>query len=447
MPKILVVGGNAAGMTAASRARRLDPRAEITVIEKTPFISYSTCGIPYFLAGDVRSDDLLSFTPGTLKSERSIDAHVNVEVASILPSRKRVTARRIDTGEKLSFSFDRLLLATGVRPRLPDIPGTSLANVHTVTTLDDAVRLEGPLEVAHRVSIVGAGYVGLEMAESLRSLGKEVTIFESGAHVLSSVDPDMARIIEYELLRHRVSLRTGSPVQALVGPEPVTGVKARGVLGVHPTDLVLIDTGVLPNTTLAEEAGIRTGDTCGVVVDEYMETNVPGVFAAGNCAESFCFIRRKPVLHYLGTVAAKQGRVAGDNLTGRRQKFRGALGTTVLKVFDLAVGRTGLNLAEAAAEGIPTVSVRIEALDRAGYRADAKKIWVKLIADRSSRRVIGAQAVGYGDVSKRIDVAATAMMASATVDAITELDLGYTPPYSSLWDPLHVAAQALLKKL
>ena len=323
MPKILVVGGNAAGMTAASRARRLDPRAEITVIEKTPFISYSTCGIPYFLAGDVRSDDLLSFTPGTLKSERSIDAHVNVEVASILPSRKRVTARPHRHRRK-AFVLVRPPAAGDGSPAAP--APTSLEHHSPTSTPSRRWTMRSGskgLSRWHTVFRSSAPVTsGWRWRESLRSLGKEVTIFESGAHVLSSVDPDMARIIEYELLRHRVSLRTGSPVQALVGPEPVTGVKARGVLGVHPTDLVLIDTGVLPNTTLAEEAGIRTGDTGGVVVDEYMETNVPGVFAAGNCAESFCFIRRKPVLHYLGTVAAKQGPCRGGQPDGTTPKVQ-----------------------------------------------------------------------------------------------------------------------------
>ena len=448
MPKIVVIGGNAAGLTAASRARRLDPRLEITVLEKGPYISYSTCGIPYYVAGDVSAEQLLSFSPARLLSERNIEARTNVEIEEVLPSRKRVFGRRIDTGERISEQFDRLLIATGVKPRTSQIPGTGLGNVFSVTTLEDAVRFRSALERLRKIAIVGGGYVGLEMAESLRRVGKQVTIFERQNQVMPSMDADMARIVEYELNRHGVGLRISTPVEALVGNDDhVTGVKAKGALGLEPSDAVLLDTGVGPNTDLAETAGIRTGPTGAIAVSEYMETNVPGIFAAGNCAEAFCLLRRRPILHHIGTVAAKQGRIAGENLAGRRSKFAGTVGTTILKVFDLAVGRTGLSLDEASAERIPTVSARIEALDHAAYYPDAGKIWIKLIVDRESRKLIGAQSAGYGDVSKRIDVAATAIMTSMTVDDLSQLDLAYTPPYGSLWDPLIVAAQAVLREL
>ena len=446
--RILIIGGNAAGMTAASRAKRLDPRLDVTVLEKGPFISYSTCGIPYFMADEVSSDSLVTFTPASLKEKRDIRAHVHTHVEAVHPSRKRVEVRRQDTGEALTFRFDRLLLATGVRPAQPDIPGTSLENVFSITSLDDAIRIRPSLERAGRVAIVGGGYVGLEMAEALRKKNKRVTIFEQRDHVMPGVDADMARIIEYELLRHEVKIKTGLPVEALVGDgEHVTGVKTRESQMVSPADAVMLDTGVVPNVELSRDAGVRLGATGGIAVSEYMETNVPGIFAAGNCAEAFCMLRRRPILHHIGTVAAKQGRVAGDNLTGRRTKFSGTVGTTILKVFDLGIGRVGLTSSEAAAERIRTVSVRIEALDRAAYSPGAGRIWIKLIADQESRRLIGAQSVGYGDVSKRIDVAATAIMASMTVADLSQLDLAYTPPYGSLWDPLLVAAQALLKKM
>ena len=448
MEKILIIGGNAAGLTAGSRAKRLDPRLGVTVLERGPFISYSTCGIPYFLSNLVKSDDLIGYTPGSLGEERGIEAHVGIEVESILPSRKLVTGRRVGTGESVSFDFDRLMIGTGVKPRLPEIPGLHLGNVFTVTGLADAMPLQAALSGAENIAVVGGGYVGLEITESLRAIGKRVTIFEQRERVLGSVDDDIARIVEYELLRHGVGLRTGSRVEALVGEsDSVSGIKARGQLGAHPTDLVLLDTGVLPNVDLAVGAGIRTGSTGAIAVNEYMETNVSNIFAAGNCAEAYCSIRRRPVLHYVGTVAAKQGRIAGENMTGRRAKFAGSVGTTILKVFELAVGRTGLSSAEARAERIPTVSARIEAMDRAAYHPDARKIWVKLIADRDSRRVIGAQAAGYGNVPKRIDVAAVAITSGMTVAELSQTDLGYTPPYSSLWDPILVAAQNLLRKL
>jgi len=446
--KILIIGGNAAGLTAASRARRLDPRLNITVLEKSPYISYSTCGIPYYFAGMTTADELVSYTPESFERERGIKVHNHTCVNEIVPSRKRVFATRTDTGEHAEFSYERLLIATGVKPKLPDIPGTDLRNVFTIIDLQDAIRIKEALSRTQRVAIVGAGYVGLEVAECLQTLGKTVHLLERQPQVLPGIDRDMAQIIEYEVQRFGVRLSVGSRVLALVGSDGhVTGVKAASGLGIEPADMVLLDTGVVPNVDLAREAGIQTGVTGAISVNSHMETNVPGIFAAGNCAETYCSIRQRPILHYIGTVAAKQGRIAGENIAARRTKFLGAIGTTVLKVFDLAVARTGLSSEQAAADSIPVVSARIEALDRAAYYPTARKIWVKLIADRESRRLVGAQVVGYGEASKRIDVAATAITAGMRVDDLAQVDLAYSPPYGNLWDPLLVAAQAVLRKM
>lgn len=444
----MVIGGNAAGLTAASRARRLDPRLGITVLEQTPDVAYSTCGVPYFLSGEVDEAALVRMTPATLKRERDIDALTSVRVEEILPSRRSVQATRSDTGESLTIRFDRLLIATGVRPRPPEIPGTELPRVFSLISLDDARRMKPALEASRRVGIVGAGYVGLEMAESLRRLGKEVALFERKATVLGSLDPDMARIVEYELGRHGVSVRTGQTVTALVGGENgVQGIRSEGGLGLHPVDTVLLDTGVRPNVELAARAGIRIGELGGIVVSPRLETNIPGVYAAGNCVETRSLLSGKPVLEHLGTVAAKQGRVAGDNLAGRKSRFPGTVGTIVLKAFDLGIGKTGLSLEEAQRESLPVVSARIETLDRAAYYPGARKIWIKLLASPENGRVVGMQAVGYGEVARRVDVAATAITARMTAGQIGELDLAYTPAFGSLWDPLHVAAQAVLRKL
>jgi NADPH-dependent 2,4-dienoyl-CoA reductase/sulfur reductase-like enzyme len=446
--KIVIIGGNAAGLTAASRAKRLDPRLNITVLEKGPTISYSTCGIPYFLANIVTADDLVSYTPESFEKERGIKVCNNTRVDQIVPSRKRVVATRTDTGERVEFAFDRLLISTGVKPKLPDIPGTSLKNVFTLTNLEDAKRIDKVLGTVERVAIIGAGYVGLEMAECLRALGKHVHLYERQAHVLTGTDSDMGQILEYELQRFGVGLSTNSNVLALTGTERgVSGVKAASGLGIDPAEMVLLDTGVVPNVDLAHDAGIRIGLTGGISVNTHMETNLPSIFAAGNCAETFCPIRRRAVLNYIGTVAAKQGRVAGENLAARRTKFLGAIGTTVLKVFDMAAARTGLSSDDAAAEGLPIVSARVEAPDRAGYYPAARKIWVKLIAERESCKLIGAQVIGYGDASKRIDVAAAAITAGLRIDELAQLDLAYSPPYGNLWDPLLVAAQAVLRKM
>jgi NADPH-dependent 2,4-dienoyl-CoA reductase/sulfur reductase-like enzyme len=295
---------------------------------------------------------------------------------------------------------------------------------------------------------VGAGYAGLEFAEAMRALGKHVTLFEREAHVLPGIEPDISAIIEYELRRHGVQLQTRANVTALTGSNRrVDGVRSVSSLGVTPADLVLLDTGVLPNVALARDAGIHIGATGGIRVDSHMETNLPGVFAAGNCAESYCAVRRRPVSSAIGTVAAKQGRVAGENLAGRRSKFLGSLGTTVLKVFELSVARTGLSSQECAAERMAIVSSRIEALDRAAYYPDAGKIWLRLIVERESRKLVGAHGAGYGDVAKRIDVAAAAIAAGLRIEDVAQLDLAYSPPYGSLWDPLIIAAQSVMRKL
>ena len=447
MEKILIIGGNAAGLTAAARAKRIDPRLKITVLEKGPHISYSTCGIPYYFAGQVSQNSLISYTPESFEKERGIKAHANVCVDGIEPGRKRVVGTRTDTGEKVEYSYDRLLIATGVQPRRPNIPGIDLTNVFSILSLQNAVEAQPALASAEKVSIIGAGYVGLELAESLHGLGKKVRLFERQGQVLSSVDADMAQIIEYELQRFGVGVSVGAKVLALVGHGgKVDGVKAAGGIGIEPSDVVIMDTGVSPNVELARAAGVQIGVLGGITVNSSMETSVPSIYAAGNCVETYCPIRRRPVLSYLGTVAAKQGRVAGENLAAHKASFQGAIGTTVLKVFDLAAARTGLSVKEAAVEGIPVVSARIEALDRAAYYPGAKKLWVKLVAERESRKLIGAQVIGYGDAAHRIDVAATAITTGMRIDEFSQLDLAYSPPYNNLWDPLLVAAQALMKQ-
>ncbi|PYS04663.1 MAG: hypothetical protein DMG16_02035 [Acidobacteria bacterium] len=448
MGQIVIIGGNAAGLTAASRAKRIDPLLNVTVLEKGPHISYSTCGIPYYLAKMVSAADLVAYTPESFERERGIKVHNYTRVDEISPSRKRVMATRTDTGEHAEFSYERLLIATGVRSKLPGIPGTDFKNVFTIVDLQDALQLNEALQNSTRVAVIGAGYVGLEMVECLKTLGKTVHLYEREPHVLPGLDGDMAQIVEYELQRFGIRLSVSAKVLALVGSDDrVVGVKTASGLGIDPADVALLDTGVVPNVELAREAGVQIGLTGGISVNTYMETNVPSIFAAGNCAETFCAVRKRPVLHYIGTVAAKQGRVAGDNMAARRTKFHGALGTTVLKVFDLAVARTGLCSEDAAAESMPAVSARIEAWDRAAYYPTARKLWVKLIAERESRRLIGAQVAGYGDASKRIDVACAAITSGMRVEELVQLDLAYSPPYGNLWDPLLIAAQAVLRKM
>src|SRR3989442_10841836 len=293
MEQILIIGGNAAGLAAASRVKRIDPRINVTVLEKGPHISYSPCGIPYYLAKMVSAADLIAYTPESFEKERGIKVHNYTRVDEISPSRKRVMATRTDTGERAEISYERLLVATGVRPKLPGIPGTDLKNVFTIIDLQDALHFNEALQNSTRVAIIGAGYVGLEMAECLQALGKTVHLYEREPHVLPGIDADMAQIIEYELLRFGVRVSVSAKVLALVGADGrVSGVKAASGLGIDPADMVLLDTGVVPNVGLAGDAGIQIGLTGAGSVNAYMETNVPGIFAAGNCAETICAILR-----------------------------------------------------------------------------------------------------------------------------------------------------------
>src|SRR5437867_6216449 len=264
MEQILIIGGNAAGLAAASRAKRIDPRLNVTVLEKGPHISYSTCGIPYYLAKMVSAADLVAYTPESFEKERGIKVHNYTRVDEISPSRKRVMATRTDTGEPAEFSYERLLIATGVQPKLPTIPGTDLKNVFTIVDLQDVLLLNDDLENSHRVSVIGSGYVGLEMVECLKTLGKNVHLYEREPHVLPGMDGDMAQIIEYELQRFSIRLSVGARVLALVGSDGrVVGIKAASGLGIDPADVVLPDTGVVPNVELAREAGIQIGLTGG----------------------------------------------------------------------------------------------------------------------------------------------------------------------------------------
>ena len=289
MEKLVIIGGNAAGLTAAARAKRIDPRLNVTVLEKLPHISYSTCGIPYFLANVVTKESLISYSPETFEKERGIKVHTQVRVESVVPSRRRVEGTRVDTGEKVVFPFDRLLVATGVKPKHLDVPGTELENVFTLVNIGDAMRIREALGTVRSVVIVGGGYVGLELAECFHALGKAVHLFEKEPQVLSGIDPDMAQIIEYELRRFGVGVSLNAKLLALTGSASdsgrVIGVKTASGLGVTPADMVLLDTGVEPNTDLTAETDIRIGMAGGISVSANMETSVPGVYAAGNCAD------------------------------------------------------------------------------------------------------------------------------------------------------------------
>lgn len=447
----LIIGGNAAGMTAASRAKRLAPSLDITVIEAGRHISYSICGLPYWLGGRVsRFDDLVYFTPETLRNDRGISARVETRAVEILPARRSVVVEDLVRGEKEILKYDKLLLAMGYQPTALDIEGADADGVFTVSRIEDGAAIANWLSSgrARRAVLIGGGYVGLEMAEALRGRGLEVTMVEKAAGIFSALDPDMAGLVQAELEANGVRVLTGRKIRRIVtGSDGVVqGVELGGTQPHLPADLVLLDVGVEPRVDLVQDTDIQLGPSGAIAVSDRMETNLSAIYAAGNCAETLHGVTGGPTFDPLGTVAAKQGRVAGENMAGRVSRFRGAVGTTVVKVFGLAASRTGLSTEEARREGFQVVDARVEGRFQASYFG-GEPATVKFLADATSRRLLGAQIVGSEMASVRIDVIATALAAHMKVDEVAQLDLAYAPPVGTLWSPLLIGMNLLQRKL
>lgn len=430
---LVVIGGVAAGMSAAARARTVDPQLEIVVFERGPDVSYGACGLPYLVEGRVREPErLVVHTPEYFRKERRIEVRTGARVAAIAHPRREVV---LDSGERIRY--DRLVIATGARCRRAGIAGAGAAHVFTLHTLEDGVRMRAFLRDRKPscAVVIGAGYLGLEAADAVRRNGLAVTVLERSADVLGRADPALTDAVRRHLGRHRVELRTGVEVRS-IEPGSVAGL---------PCGMVVVAAGFQPNTELAAEAGVETGPTGAIRTTERMETNLHGVFAAGDCAETMHLVTGRPAWIPLGTTANKTGRVAGANAAGRRERFAGIAGTSIVGVFGMAFAVTGLSVAQARAAGFQPVSARIEAPTRPRYY-DPSATTVELVADRSSGRLLGASVVGEG-AQGRIGVVATALHARMTVEEFGQLDLPYSPPFAPVWDPLLLAARQLGKEV
>ncbi len=451
--RMIVVGGDAAGMATAAQARRRRDRhdLEIVAFERGHFTSYSACGIPYWISGLVTDrEQLVARDPATHREQFDIDVRIRHEVTAIDLDRREVLARDLDGGGEVRERFDTLMYAAGAVPIKPDWARTDMAGVFGVQTLDDGTALRQWLDAEpgpRRAVVVGGGYIGVEMAEALVLRGLSVTLVERGEQPMSTVDPDMARLVTEAMRGVGVDIRTGVRVTGLSERDGrVSGVETDS--GPIPADLVVLGLGVRPNTALAEAAGLPLGPTGGIRVDRRMRvTGVPAVWAAGDCVETLHRVSGMPVHVPLGTHANKQGRVAGINIGGGYATFAGVIGTAVTKVCDLEVGRTGLREQEALAAGFEFVTVIAESTNRAGYYPGARPMTVKLIAERPGGRLLGAQIVGWSEAAKRIDTLAVALWNKMTVDDMTALDLGYAPPYAPVWDPVLVAARKAVDAL
>ncbi len=446
MRNLLVIGGDAAGMSAASQARRLLGPGElaITVLERGGTTSYAACGIPYWVAGLVADRArLVARRAEEFRAKQSIEVLLGTEAVAIDTAARTVRARDLATGAETDHAYDDLLVATGAVPVLPPLPGLDAPGVMPVRTLDDGQALLDALadRGPRRAVVVGGGYIGIEMAEALRLRGLDVTLVDLAPQPMTTLEPDLGGRVADALRADGVDLRLGTP---LTGVEVGSDGWVRAVTTPDATidaDLVVLGTGVRPGSDLAAAAGLPIGPSRGIVTDRRMRTPVDGVWAAGDCAETVHRVTGRPVSFALGTVANKQGRVAGLNLGGGVAEFPGVLGTAITKYHDLEVARTGLSLREAAAAGIDAVATSAESSTRAHYYPDATPITVLLVTERGTGRLLGGQIVGGPGAGKRIDTIATALWNGMTVDELVHLDLAYAPPFSPVWDPVLTTAR------
>jgi NADPH-dependent 2,4-dienoyl-CoA reductase/sulfur reductase-like enzyme len=431
-------------MSAASQARRLrgPDELEIVALERGQFTSYSACGIPYYVGTVVEDlDALIARRPETFRRKQSIDARTGVEVTEIDLDRGAVHLRQ--AGGKVAWEgFDKLVVATGAVPTRPHLTGSDAPGIFGVQTLDDGVAIARHIDELgpQRAVVVGGGYIGLEMAEAFKSRGMEVALVEAAEQPMASLDADMGALVAEAMRAIGISVRTG---QEVTGFE-TSGGRVSGVAtleGTIPADIVVLGLGVRPNVSLAEAAGIPLGPTGGVQVDRRLRTRADGVWAAGDCVEKWHRVAQRHVLVPLGTHANKEGRVAGINIGGGYATFPGVVGTAVTKVCDAEVGRTGLGEADAEEIGLEVLGVTVESTTRAGYFPGAAPIKTKLVVERRTGRLLGAQIVGREGAAKRIDVLATALWNEMSVDDLLNLDLSYAPPFSPVWDPVLIAAR------
>ncbi|WP_371526689.1 FAD-dependent oxidoreductase [Streptomyces sp. NBC_01283] len=444
--RLVVIGGDAAGMSAASQARRLKgpDELEIVAFERGHFTSYSACGIPYWVGGDVPSrDELIARSPEEHRA-RDIDLRMRTEVMEIDAEGGRVRTRDLESGEESWTSYDKLVIGTGARPVRPSLPGIDAPGVHGVQTLDDGQALLDTLAgtEGRRAVVIGAGYIGVEMAEALIQRRYEVTVVNRGTEPMSTLDPDMGRLVHDAMSGMGIEMVNGAEVtKILTGDDG----RVRAVAtedAEYPADVVVLGIGVRPEAELARAAGLPLGEYGGLLTDLAMRVRGhENIWAGGDCVEVLDLVSGRERHIALGTHANKHGQVIGSNVGGSYATFPGVVGTAVSKVCDLEIARTGLREKEARAAGLRFVSVTIESTSRAGYYPGAAVMTVKMLAERLTGRLLGVQIVGREGAGKRVDIAAVALTARMTVDQMTALDLGYAPPFSPVWDPVLVAAR------
>ena len=439
--KVVIVGGVAGGATAAARIRRLDEQAEIVVFERSGFVSYANCGLPYYI-GDVITDpeELTLQTPESFFSRFRVIMKVRHEVTAIHPNRKTVSVKNLETGENFEESYDKLILSPGAKPTQPRLPGVGLDKLFTLRTVEDTFRIKEYINTHHPKSVVlaGGGFIGLELAENLRELGMEVTIVQRPKQLMNPFDADMASFIHAEVRKHGVKLALGYTVEGFVEKDSGVNVLLKDNAPLH-ADMVVLAIGVTPDTALAKEAGLELGIKGSIVVNDRMETSVSDIYAAGDAVQVKHYVTGEDALISLAGPANKQGRIIADNICGGDSRYLGSQGSSVIKVFDMTAAATGINETNAKKAGLDVDKVILSPMSHAGYYPGGKLMTMKVVFEKETYRLLGAQIVGYEGVDKRIDVLATAIHAGLKATQLKNLDLAYAPPYSSAKDPVNMA--------
>lgn len=439
--KVVIIGGVAGGASAAARLRRLDENAEIIIFEKTGYISYANCGLPYFIGGTISDRDALTLqTPESFAKRFNIGVRVRHEVSAINRNRKTVTVKQLDSGNIYEESYDKLIISTGAKPFIPEIYGTNSDRIFTLRTVEDTFRIDSFIktEQPKTAVVIGGGFIGLEMAENLSERGIKVTIVERQVQLMNTLDSDMAAFVHDKFRSNGVALMLGKTIKGFV--HKTDGIVAEIENSVSlKYDMAILAIGVVPDTKLAEESGIALGQRRSIAVNEKMETSDPDIYAVGDAVEIFHKVTEKKSLISLAGPANKQGRIAADNICGIVSKYKGSLGSSVIKIFDMTAAVTGINEKTAQALGMNYDKIVLSPSSHASYYPDAKIMTMKILWEKDTLRLLGAQIIGFDGVDKRIDVMSTAIYSGLTADELQDLDLAYAPPYSSAKDPVNMA--------
>lgn len=443
--KVVIIGGVAGGATAAARIRRLDEQAEIVVFERSGFISYANCGLPYYIGGTIEDENALTLqTPESFRKRFRVKMNVRHEVTAIHPDSKTVTVKNLENGSIFTESYDKLLLSPGAKSIKPNFEGIDSNKIFTLRTVEDTLGLKKYTDEHHPKSavVVGGGFIGIEVAENLRELGIDVTLVEAAEQLMAPFDRDMASFIHAEIHKNGINLMLDTMVEGFADTDCGIDVKLKNAPILH-TNMVVMAIGVAPETTLAKNAGLELGIRGSIVVNDKMETSVPDIYAVGDAVQIKNFVTDTDTLISLAGPANKQGRIAADNICGGDSHYTGGQGSSVIKIFDMTAAATGINEKAANSLGIAADKVILSPMSHAGYYPGGKMMTMKVLFEKETYRLLGAQIVGFDGVDKRIDVLATAIRAGMKAYELTELDLAYAPPYSSAKDPVNMAGYVI----